>query len=438
LITAAALLVVCIIFGGGGSPSPNSELIVEIAALAALSIWAFLPPRPLLVDRVLWIVVILWIAIPLVQLVPLPPAVWHHLPGRQLEVEALALVSADQSWRPISMAPYRTLASLLSLIPPVVVIFFVSQLDLLERSRLLVSVIVVILIAAVLGLLQVSGGNNGVLVFYPNISPGFATGFQANRNAAADVLLIGGAGLAATALAIPHVFRTMVAKALLIAVAAFLVLSVVLTGSRAGTVLIVVPAVIAGVAYWVRRHGKRRLLIALAIAAAAVLILTVITLQNPRVARTMARFSDDPSMRLGFWKDTIFAAKLYWPFGSGIGTFEPIFRINERLEAVRDVFVNRAHQDYLEFFLEAGVFAIIAVAAAIGAIAVRTATRLRQDVNRPHFAQTVFAISALAVLGLHSLVDYPMRSIALASLGGLACGVLSHARSRLGDFRESE
>jgi O-antigen ligase len=355
-----------------------------------------------------------------------------------LEIEALGLVGADQSWRPISMAPYRTLASLLSLIPPVIVIFFVSQLDLLERSRLLMCVIAAVLVAALLGLLQVSGANNSILHFYPDFSPGFATGFQANRNAAADVLLIGGAGLTATALAEPHRFQTMVAKALFIAVAAFLVLSVILTGSRAGTVLIIVPAAIGGVAYWVRRHGKRRLLIALAIATAAILVLAVIALQNPRVARTIARFSDDPTMRLGFWKDTIFAAKLYWPFGSGIGTFEPIFRINERLEAVRDVFINRAHQDYLEFFLEAGIFAIVALIAAIAAIVVRATVRLRQDANRPQFAQTVFAISALAVLGLHSLVDYPMRSIALASLGGLACGLLSHARSRLGDFRESE
>ena len=45
----------------------------------------------------------------------------------------------------------------------------------------------------------------------------------------------------------------------------------------------------------------------------------------------------------------------YSPLGSGLGTFEDIYRTQERPETVTNAFLNHAHNDYLELWLETGL-----------------------------------------------------------------------------------
>jgi hypothetical protein len=49
--------------------------------------------------------------------------------------------------------------------------------------------------------------------------------------------------------------------------------------------------------------------------------------------------------------------------------------------------------------------------------------RLKVDSGVPA-AMAVFAAASLAILALHSLVDYPFRSMALACLGAVSAGLL--------------
>lgn len=381
----------------------------------------------------------LWIAIPVIQLVPLPPALWHNLPGRALEASALQLIGDSQSWRPISLAPYATLASGLSLIPPITALFFVSQLSTDERSRLLYVVVALTTLAALMGVLQVSGGASGQFSLY-GTSPGFATGFQANRNAAADVLLIGCAALTSIAIFGNSSMGTRIFTVMFCALYLFMFLSTVLTGSRTGTVLIIVPLVgliILGLhKIGIKRYFRRRALIVSMALLGAVACIIFVLLSNAQLDRTIVRFSNGPSVRLDYWKDTIYATRIYWPFGSGMGTFQQVFKINERLEGVSEIFVNRAHNDYLEFILEAGLAGGMLILGTIGSILLRLRSKLRYRGDVATLGQIAFGVMTLTVLGLHSLVDYPMRSMSLASLGALACGALAQSRVRRGDFSE--
>jgi VIT1/CCC1 family predicted Fe2+/Mn2+ transporter len=47
-------------------------------------------------------------------------------------------------------------------------------------------------------------------------------------------------------------------------------------------------------------------------------------------------------------------------------------------------------------------------------------------------AQVLFAMGVLFVISLHSFVDYPLRSMALACLAGVAGGMLATLKTGLG------
>ena len=89
---------------------------------------------------------------------------------------------------------------------------------------------------------------------------------------------------------------------------------------------------------------------------------------------------------------------------------------------------NRAHNDFLEWAIEAGAAGLMVLAAAV-AIVLCLGWRAwrRRPADRP---QTTFALCTLAIIGLHSMVDYPLRSMALACIAGLAAGILAAPPAR--------
>ena len=129
LFFAAALL-----FGGGGSPNPATELVVQLSFVAAALAWFWTPDlgshcRRVPADPIVWMVIALVLFLPLAQLVPLPTTVWSSLPGRENQLAALELVGAADSWRTWSLAPARTTASLLAIIPALFALYATAALD---------------------------------------------------------------------------------------------------------------------------------------------------------------------------------------------------------------------------------------------------------------------------------------------------------------------
>jgi len=440
LWVSGALLAVAVVFGGGGTPSPIAELVVELAALAAIVAWAWLagsdrgyPAGEL--DRPLLVMAGLLVAIPVLQLVPLPPAIWHNLPGREVEVQALALVGRDGAWMPLSESPPHTLASALSLIPPIAMLFMVSRLRERDRLRLVGLFAVLGLLAAVVGVVQLASGNANWLRFYSITQYGFATGFQANRNADADILLIAAMALVAWAVTDGRFGRSRQLQMVVAALLVFLVLSVVLTGSRAGVALLAVVLVVA-IAMVVRLAAVRnwRLVAAAALGVAVVVSAGYFLSDNARVQRTLGRFDNDREARPEIWKDTLYAIGRHWPAGSGVGTFQPVFSAAERLEFVRPAFSNRAHNDYLEFFLESGIVAPVILILFFVFAAVRLWRKLTAKGNGRQRVIGILVLGSFLILCLHSLVDYPERSLSLAVLSGMVAGMLGRLGSGEGEL----
>lgn len=423
-IIAAVLLGLLLAFGGGGSPAPFSELLCQLFAAAALAAWAFAAEDSARRDWRLVAVAGLIAIPPALQLIPLPPALWHTLPGREAMRASLDLIGLGESWRAMSIDPATTLASLLSLFPPLLVMIMAARLAAPQRRLMIWVVAGMALLSVLVGAAQIAGGGSGFLSFYGS-SDGILYGFQANRNAEVDVLLIGLLALAAGWASLRDLHGAPPSW-LFAGLGAVLLLGAVLTGSRTGIALAL--PVLGTVAAIVRpprpaaaKSTARRLLLAIA-ALLVPIALAAALWRNAAIGRVAARFQIEGEFRPELWRDSLYAIAQNWPFGSGLGTFYPAFVPAERLEVIDNLLPNRAHNEFLELALEGGLPMLLCWLGAALLVGFALWRALRSDHGAPR-EQALLALGILSVTLLHSLVDYPFRSMALASLIGLGAGM---------------
>ena len=441
-LIAASFLACAIVLGGGGSPNPGTEVLLQLVFVLAALAWLWLPGPdgsvPLPRSRTFWLICALVLVLPLAQLVPLPPGLWTALDEQGNRAAALALVGREHSWQPLSQSPPRTLAALLAIVPALFAFFATAALDARGRVSVVSAIALMTLVAALAGALQLSLGPSGPHRIYDGYYPSL-TGFQANRNSAADVFLIGIAATAAALMPVlagqrargtrPDRFAPLAnrrAAAILLAVlVAVLFFATLLTASRVGIVLM--PLVLVGA--WIillpamADFGRWRYFPALA-ALALIPAVAFVSWQSGNTALgTVAErfiFSDDPRREL--WRDGWFAIAQAWPFGVGMGGGQPAMIAAERLEVLDPYLPNRVHNDYLEVALEGGLPAVILVTV-ISLLLVAAAWRSwRARPLERH--QTGLGIVILSVAAVHSFVDYPLRSMALACLVGTGAGLL--------------
>ncbi|MCH7629498.1 MAG: hypothetical protein IH997_12420, partial [Proteobacteria bacterium] len=188
VLPVLVLLAASLVLGGGGSPSPLPELLLQLgAAVLAFAWYRAMVGAGRAMSRPALIAAAIFLALPLLQLVPLPPSLWHSMPGRGPEIEALSLVGAADRWRPWSMAPDRTLAGVLSSLPPLLMLVMAASLRRRERALLLALASAVALVSLFVGVGQMRGD---LFDFYGSGNQ-VILGFQANRNTTADILLVG-------------------------------------------------------------------------------------------------------------------------------------------------------------------------------------------------------------------------------------------------------
>lgn len=424
-----------LIFGGGGTPAPIAELACQLLAALALVGWVVLRgPDQLQNGKLLWWVLGLIVVVPALQLIPLPPALWQALPGRDLARESLALVGADQSWWPLSIAPQRTLDGLMAMLPPMLALALAASLSASGRQTLLKAIAGFALLSVAVGAGQLASAGNGPLQFYVGNDAGVLGGFQANRNAQVDVLLIG--LIALVAAWHERAGRSRAMLAILGALALVLLLGAFLTGSRAGIAL--APLALAWCLFLVRAELFSQTSLFrvrnLALAGAIGIGLAAAAWQTRAVQQVLLRFGFSGEYRPDIWRDTLYAIGQHWPVGSGLGTFTRVIGPAERLEAIGPVLPNRAHNEYLELLLEGGLPLALAWAAVAVLVLLALFRALRAESGVPR-AQAVFSAGTLTIVTLHSLVDYPFRSMALAGLVGVAAAFVLVPPARSGNLK---
>jgi len=425
------MVIFAMVLGGGGSPAPLIEMALQIAMAVLVVLWFWVVPRATLTAGapLAWVLAGLVLVIPIVQLLPLPPSLWHALPGRGDEQAALDLVGLGNSWRPLSMAPYRTLASLLAMVPAALLIPLTALQTVRARVTMLIAVAVVATLSLVVGAGQLLGGMWTTLRPYTPDS-WWLDGFQANHNAQADVLLIAMMGAAAVLAEltgrgfIPRLYHLL---GLLAANILAFVFGVVLTSSRAGILLLPLALILQGVLLRPWLAPSRRVVII----SLSMVIGGAVLVANSEVLRgVVQRFYVADPMRPMIWRGTWYALVLHWPWGTGMGTFQRIYEATEALESISEWSINRAHNDYLEFALEAGLLGMVVLLMLVIVLVWAISRPARPEHERSRVL-SFYAKGGLAILALHSLVDYPLRSMSLACLAGVLVGMLFPAQAEL-------
>ena len=145
--------------------------------------------------------------------------------------------------------------------------------------------------------------------------------------------------------------------------------------------------------------------------------------------RILERFGPDAlsDARVPFARNRIAAAKAYMPFGSGLGTFVPVYQMFEKPSDVAVAYANHAHNDLLEVWLETGlrrsisIERVSAVVCTSGLLAWRGTNLRIGDFDR---GLVRAALVVIALLFAHSLVDYPLRTNAMMAVAAFAIALL--------------
>jgi len=126
------------------------------------------------------------------------------------------------------------------------------------------------------------------------------------------------------------------------------------------------------------------------------------------------------------------AAKDHLPFGSGLGTFQPIYRTYEDPGRVTSTYINHVHSDWIELFLETGLLGLGLVLLFLVWWGRRTVAIWRAA--EPDYFGRAASVAIAAVMA-HSLVDYPLRTVAISTIFAACCAFM--ARSGTAPTRES-
>lgn len=419
------LLAVALLFGG--SAAPLADLVVEFVAVIVLAIMAVrFDAAAWRATRPGWILALATIALALIQLVPLPFALWSALPGRAPAAELMALAGLGQPAHPLSLDPNATLSALLSFLAGLAA--FIAALAAGPRlRRLLVGAILAgALVSALLGVLQISG--NTQFYLYEHSDFDWVTGLFANHNHAADLFLIGiaiaGARLAEADGAGSG--RGLIYCGLILVLGT----ATILTGSRVGMVLLGIE-LLAGALLLGRRFGRAILIGALACTVAAGVAGWAI-LASPVATRAADRFETlTEDMRPEIWRSTNAAVATYLPVGSGLGTFIAVYPRHEQPDQLQRLVINHAHNDYLELLLELGLLAPALFLAYLVLLGMAVRRLLAAGID----AASVGVLAAILVLLVHSAVEFPLRNDSLLVVFGLLNGILVAAARDAGGAR---
>jgi hypothetical protein len=424
-LVSAISLTLALLIGGSGDNYPLLTTSAELVSV--LLLWYIAQDHGLFsrtpVGMPVKLFVIGLIAVPLIQLIPLPPALWHQLPGKDLPLQLLSLVGLANEWRPISLDPEATIGTALELLPGLAMFFAVLHLSGRDRLRLVCVFIAIALLSAVLGTLQKASGEAETLILFETAHSAYGPGLFVNRNHQAIFLLL---GMLMTS-AVARILRSTRSQSMFIdavAPAFFLVFAagVLATASRTGAILLV-PASLASllILYPAQISWKR-----LGIGFLLLAILFWVLLQSSAAQAVLERFSEiGEDDRQQYWRDTAVAVGQFWPLGSGLGTFPRLYPTVQSLETVGIHYVNNAHNDWLELVLEAG---IAAVALMILFLWILAAAGIRLwAISRAGGQAASLGVAALAgilLLLVHSASEYPLRILSIMATFGLLSGLL--------------
>ena len=439
--TVGLLLFLGIVFlTGGGSRSDISSLAILRFVAACTLAWAILRVSRLDLARI-WLPLLLLAAvacIAVLQLVPLPPGFWTALPGREVIARIDVLIGLD-SWRPISLSPVRTANTLASLILPLTALLLFANAR--NSDTILLGFVFFGLMSGLLGILQLFADPHSAIYLYKITNSGSAVGLFANRNHHSVFLACG--ILISLYLTRPSPKKLPRWKQWGLAGSiVFMTLAIVANGSRAGlialflVILITAIAAIFGRSRFVRQSPAtsiaRRYLFpaALGLSGTMVFALFAFAGRSTALSRLLAGGQIE-DLREKLLPYLLKMATEFQPLGTGLGAFEYAYRMREPYELLNPSYLNQAHNDWLQFPIEGGGAAILIMVTGVGLTLLRLFRLVKSaGGGDQRIDECWLGFGLIVVLGVASLVDYPLRVPSIMTLAIIALAMFSRPLPR--------
>ena len=374
------------------------------------------------------------IAVPLLQLLPVPGS-WWNLPVAR---EALAadlgqagVASLRDRW---TLSPHATESAVLALLPALAAFVAAMGLQASHRRRLVQALLVLVLFNVGFAFFQAGLPQGSGLRLYPDFDARFG-GLFANTNHQATACIIG--MVLAVALAVEARQRVERGETRPFTpwwyggMAFGLLLMVPLSTSRAG-MAIALPALAAALLFTgalrLSRIRRSKRMAALAIGMGMIAIIGL------RAAMGWMAVDESEELRTTMRNATMVIGNAQAPLGSGLGSFVPVFETSSPPSLWLARYVNHAHNEYVQWWLEAGWLGMLVLACVLALLAACgwRILRLRLRGGNAILAAACF-VCICVVLG-HSWADYPLRTTTLmattAALAGLMLAALADAASK--------
>jgi O-antigen ligase len=427
---APLYLLACLLLGGSAQ-GIWQNMLLQLVGLGIIA-WAAvsprsepLPPRA----RSLLLLLAAALAVVALQQVPLPPSLWAH-GARSGIADGFRLLGQPVPALPLSLTPHDSLGTLLGLIPPLAMFCAIAVLKAYRTGWLAAALLAGTIAGIMLGALQVaSPGAGSPWYLYRETNFGVGVGFFANANHMASLLVIALPFVAALGAAgrSGNVQRTSALLSILAAAALVLLVGIALNGSLAGYAL-AVPVLAASVLILLPRASPLRRWAALFGALsviAAVLALSMSAIGSAKVGQDATNSVQSRELIL---KTTAEAIGDTMPFGSGLGSFLKVYRLYESPDTVTSEYVVHAHNDYAELALELGIPGVVLMLLFLVWWAAAAWDVWRRADSSP-FARAASVASATVLV--HSLVDFPLRTAAIAACLAMCLALLVARRSPL-------
>jgi hypothetical protein len=419
---SAALLMLLFLFGG--SARADVPWLVALRPLAALfMVWALwrATGSDFRFVNIPFVIVFAFSILCALHLLPLPPAMWHSLPDRELVVDISAAIDQSDGWRPLTVAPVATWNALLSTVPILALILLVGS----ERQRyhaLLPLLLAIAVVGMMLGALQMASPPGSILYFYSVSNVGSPIGFFANRNHQAAFL----ACMIPAAFAWALLNRRKNLQALMtfgaLAFSALALFLLAIIGSRAGLLL---GALAVCFSLWLayrfgsglEHYGRRVRILAgailVALGAAALLLA-----RGESVSR-LTETSYQNEARLAFWRPILDQGFANLPFGTGLGSFVEAYMAKESDRFLQPNYLNHAHNDWIEAFMTGGLPMVLILIAAVVFVMARIPALWKAERDNGPAILAWVGIAWLSLLAIASIFDYPLRTPALAGVAAI-------------------
>ena len=203
-----------------------------------------------------------------------------------------------------------------------------------------------------------------------------------------------------------------------------ILLGVIFSRSRTAIALVMLGILLCALLFGSRVGGQR--------STRLVTLFTVIGIAlavEIGLAPVLARFADGGLVdhtRLSIFAGTIQGIREFFPFGSGLGSYPAVFRRFQPGDV--PLFVNHAHNDYLEWLFEGGLATAMLMLAFLTLYVLRW--REIWPTGNGRWAPITFVRIAagisLLLMGLHGLIDFNLHIPANAAFFAFLAGVFFH------------